>query len=92
MHTETAVAAAAPSSDEDDKPIERLVFRGNDIVLAFASVASGCARRLLTTALVKLDVGGTRLDDAGLATVIAASTPWLRELSAAGKCNVTRSG
>lgn len=92
-HADTSVTAAspAPATDDDarpvdDRPIERLVFCKEDSVLAFVNNAvSGCARRLLTTALVKLDVGGTGLDDAGLETVIAGLTPWLRELSSAGK-------
>ena len=80
-------------ADDDDRPVERLVVRGEDSAAALvnktnsggnASIGSRCAWRLLTTALVKIDLVGTRLGDEGLETVVAAFTPWLRELSAPG--------
>lgn len=78
--------------DDDDRPVERLVLRGEDSVAALmnknggacALVGSRCAWRLLTMALVKIDMVGTLLGDAGLGTIVAALTPWLRELSAPG--------
>ena len=94
-----AAAPTAPNEDDhdpiqvDDRPVERLVLRGSDSVAALLAknnathvIASACARRLLTTALVNIDVAGTRLGDAGLGTVIASLTPWLRQLSAPGRC------
>lgn len=44
---------------------------------------SVCTRQQLVTGLISLDVSGTQLGDAGLDKV-AAWTPWLRELYAAG--------
>lgn len=64
---------------ENSRPVERLVILRQDLPLA----STACARRLLATGLVRLDVGGLELGDAGLDTIVAW-TPWLRELSAAG--------
>lgn len=60
--------------------VERLILRGNNLPLATTSV---CARQLLVTGLISLDVSGTQLGDASLDKV-AAWTPWLRELYVAG--------
>lgn len=67
----------------DARPIERVVFRGEN--LPFAEAPSSACWCLLMAGLVSLDVGGTGLDDAG-ADKIVSWTPWLRELKAAGMC------
>lgn len=64
----------------DDRPVERLVLRGDNLPLTATSV---CARCLLTSGLVALDVGGTGLENSGLEAVVTW-TPWLRGLSVAG--------
>lgn len=73
---ESEVAVLAP---EDNRPVERLVILRQSLPL----VSTVCARRLLATGLVRLDVGGVELGDSGLGTIVAW-TPWLRELCAAG--------
>lgn len=89
-----AIAAKTPNNDKDGsgeieaetrrsddvRPIEKLTIHGDGASFA---TTSACARRLLATGLVKLDVGGTKLDDAGLAAIVTW-TPWLREISASG--------
>lgn len=65
---------------DENISVERLILRGINLPLATTSV---CARQLLATGLISLDVSGTQLGDAGLDKV-AAWTPWLRELYAAG--------
>lgn len=71
---------AAKRTPTDDRPIERLAFRVES--LAVASI-SACARGLLATGLVSVDVSDIRLDNTGLDSVVGW-TPWLRELVAAG--------
>jgi len=66
---------------DDDRPVERLVFRGDNLPWVAATV---CARRILTVGLIHLDVSNTGLKNAGIELVVAW-TPWLRELFAAGE-------
>lgn len=73
---------------DDNRPIERLAFRIEGSALT--NGISVCARGLLTAGLVSVDVSSTRLDDAGIACVVAW-TPWLRELMAAGDFVATNS-
>lgn len=76
----------AEAGPHDDRPVERLVLRGHNLPLAATSV---CAQRLLTAGLVALDVGSTKLENAGLQAVVSW-TPWLRGLYAAGTCDVLK--
>lgn len=78
------VGNSAEAGAHDD--IERIVMRGNNLPLAATPV---CVRRLLTTRLIALDVGGTQLNNSDLETVVTW-TPWLRALSAAGNCEVVK--
>lgn len=72
--------AAERTPIDVNRPVERLAFRVEGLNATHISV---CARGLLAVGLVSVDVSRTRLDDAGLDSV-AAWTPWLRELTAAG--------
>lgn len=76
---------AKQTPQADNRPVERLGIR---VERSTAMNIPVCARGLLTTGLIGVDVSSTRLDDAGLGFVVAW-TPWLRELAAAGKFAVS---
>lgn len=83
---ETAAEEVDPTTTggegpDDDRLVERLVFRGEGVPF---SVISAQAPQSWVAGLISLEVGGTQLGDAGLGTIVKSLTPWLRELGAAG--------